>query len=244
MHRVSDHSCSTCKGVVQPGKYCTDCGLHNIGKKTGFIDFIREGFEQVVSLENGFIIGIKNSLVAPRSLVLDYYYGYRNHSPSPGKMVLYTLFALGTLYLIFGEIDFFDVTISGEEKNDFNAVKIFMIILIPFIIFSSKILYWRKFRGIVVHMMSTAFLFLPRFIVLILITSLAGFFLVENATLLNVALLFTLLWFFYANAALFNIKGVFRKSLYAIANLAIFLGLMVFTILLLLLFATAEVHFQ
>tara|TARA_B100000508_G_scaffold141092_1_gene146465 strand:- start:136909 stop:137643 length:735 start_codon:yes stop_codon:yes gene_type:complete len=243
MHQVENHSCKTCEGVVDPGKYCPDCGLHNIGKKSGLWNFILEGVEQIVSLEKGFIQGFKNSLINPRNIVMDYYCGYRNHSPSPGKMVLYTLLSLGVLYLVFGRIGALDVTISGEQKDDFNSLKLFMIILIPFMVLSSKFLYWKSFKGLVIHMVSIAFLFLPRFIILVVAFTLASYISEEPTLFLSVGLLFTLIWFFYTNAIALNVKGVIKRSLFALAHLAIFIGLLLFTIIILLLstFATVQV---
>lgn len=244
MHQIKNHPCDHCKGTVQPGKYCPECGLHNIGKSTGFWDFMREGIEQVISVENGFILGIKNSLTSPRSLVLDYYYGYRNHSPSPGKMVLYTLLALGFIYLVFGETGFFDVTISGVKKDEFNGIKIFMIILIPYIVFSSKLLYWKKFRGIVIHMMSIAFLFLPRFVILVAVCSFLGYMTNEPSLYLNIGLILTLFWFFYMNAVVMGVSGILKKVLFAVLHFVLFISLMLFTIAVLLLSSYADVQFN
>lgn len=242
MHKVNNHSCSTCKGQVKPGKYCSECGLHNTGKSTGFWDFMREGVEQVVSLENGFILGFKKSLVAPRSLVLDYYKGYRNQSPSPGKMVLYTFLSLGILYLIFGKLGVLDVTISGEQEDDFSALKVFMIILIPFMILSSKFLYWSRHKGLVIHMVSIAFLLLPRFIILVVVFSIISFLIDEPALFLIFALLATLIWFFYTNAIVLNVEGVLKRTLFTLAQLGIFIGLIIFTIIILVISSMAEVN--
>lgn len=241
MHKVNNHSCSVCEGLVAPGKYCPECGLHNIGKNTGFWDFMREGVEQVVSLENGFILGFKNSLVSPRSLVLNYYQGYRNQSPSPGKMVLYTFLSLGVLYLVFGKLGVLDITISGEKEDDFTAIKAFIIILIPFMVFSSKILYWKRSKGLVIHMISIAFLFLPRFIILVVAFSVASLFIEDPTFFLVLALLVTLIWFFYTNAIALNVEGFLKRTLLAFAQLAIFFGLIIFALIILLFSTLAEV---
>lgn len=242
MYQVKKHNCNTCKGIVDAGKYCPDCGLHNTGKELGIWNFILEGVEQIVSLEKGFIQGFKNSLLHPRDIVLDYYNGYRNHSPSPGKMVLYTLLSLGILYLIFGRIGVLDVTVSGEQKDDFNALKLFMIILIPFLLLSSKLLYWSSFKGWVVHMISIAFLFLPRFILLVIAFAIASIMSEEPALFISLGLIVTLLWFFFTNALALNKEGVGKRILLAIAHFAIFIGLILVVLIILVLSTMAEVH--
>lgn len=242
MHQVKKHNCNTCKGIVDAGKYCPDCGLHNTGKKSGLWNFILEGVEQIVSLEKGFIQGFKNSMLYPKNIVIDYYNGYRNHSPSPGKMVLYTLLSLGILFLIFGRIGVLDVTIGGEEKDDFNALKIFMISLIPFMIISSKLLYWSSFKGWVIHMISIAFLFLPRFILLVITFAIVSVKSEEPTLFILLGLVFTLLWFFYTNALALNKEDIGKRVLLAIAHFAIFIGLILVVLIIPVLSTTAEVH--
>lgn len=241
MYRVQNHNCKTCEGQVESGKYCPDCGLHNIGKQTTLWSFIREGFEQVVSLENGFFVGIKNSILHPKSIVIDYYNGYRNHSPTPGKMVLYTLLVLGLTFLVFGNLGFLDISVSGQENDEFNGVKIFMIILIPFIILSSKILFWNRHKGLVVHMVSTAFLFLTRFMVLVLISFIFGHLFEDPSMLLFIGLLFTLFWFFYSNSAVFGVDSILLRMVYALIQLIILLALMTLVISMLFIFAYAKI---
>jgi hypothetical protein len=91
-------------------------------------------------------------------------------------------------------------------------------------------------------MVSIAFLFLPRFILLVIAFAIVSVISEEPTLFILLGLVFTLLWFFYTNALALNKEGIGKKVLLAIAHFAIFIGLILVVLIILVLSTTAEVH--
>lgn len=156
--------CESCENSVAKGKYCPDCGTHNIGEKSNFKTLITNSISEVFSFEKGLYYNFKVTFTKPHDIVWSYYNGIRNKYAAPGRFFLYTLFFLGALYLIDPNFGVLDISINNESTSALTGTKLFLILIIPLLSISSKIVFWKN-KGMALHILSMIYLFLPRFVI-------------------------------------------------------------------------------
>lgn len=162
--------CETCQNPIPKGKFCPDCGVHNKGEKSTFKSLFTNSLSEVLSVEKGLIYNFKMTFSNPHEIVWSYFNGMRNKYAAPGKFLLYTLFFLGATYLIDTKFSALDLTIQDESANALTGTKIFLILIIPLLSISSKIVFWKN-KGIALHIISMIYLFLPRFVIATLLVT-------------------------------------------------------------------------
>jgi hypothetical protein len=104
--------CDSCQNSLAKGKFCPDCGVHNLGKQATFKTIFTNSFSEVLSVEKGLIYNFKTTFTNPREIVWSYFNGIRNKYAAPDKFLLYTLFFLGAIYLIDPEFGAIEVTVQ------------------------------------------------------------------------------------------------------------------------------------
>lgn len=135
-----------------------------MGEKSTFKTLFTNSLSELFSVEKGLFYNFKITFTKPHDIVWSYFNGIRNKYAAPGKFLLYTLFFLGVIYLIDPNFGAMDVTIGEESAGSLTGTKIFLILIIPLLSVSSKIVFWKN-KGIAVHILSMIYLFLPRFVI-------------------------------------------------------------------------------
>ncbi|PHR46428.1 MAG: hypothetical protein COA32_11280 [Fluviicola sp.] len=155
--------CESCQNSISRGKYCPDCGVYNLGKKSTFNTLFTNSLSEVFSVEKGLFYNFKITFTKPHDIVWSYFNGVRNKYAAPGKFLLYTLFFLGAIYLLDPKFGALDLIVDGESTNGLTGTKVFLILIIPILSISSKVVFWKN-KGIALHILSMIYLFLPRFV--------------------------------------------------------------------------------
>lgn len=156
--------CGSCQNSIPKGKYCIDCGTHYLGKKSTLKSLFINSLTEVFSVEKGLFYNFKVAFTKPHDIVWSYFNGVRNKYAAPGKFLLYTLFFIGAIYLIDPDFGALKVEFQDESPNSLTGTKVFLILIIPILSLSSKIVFWRN-KGLAVHLLSMIYLFLPRFVI-------------------------------------------------------------------------------
>lgn len=158
------YNCESCNNSISKGKYCPDCGVYNSGQKATLKTLFSNAISEVLSFEKGLFYNFKASFIKPHEVVWSYFNGIRNKYAPPGRILLYTLFFLGALYLLDPNFGALDISVNEEATDSLTGTKFFLILIIPFLSISSKIVFWKN-KGIAVHILSMLYLFLPRFVI-------------------------------------------------------------------------------
>lgn len=156
--------CDSCQNSIPIGKYCPDCGVYNKGKKSTLKTIFTNAFSEVFSVEKGLFHNFIITFSKPHDIVWSYFNGIRNKYAAPGKFLLYTLFILGAIYLIDPHFGVLDIDVQGETTNALTGTKIFLILIIPLLSLTSKLVFWKN-KGIAIHVISMVYLFLSRFVI-------------------------------------------------------------------------------
>ncbi|RZT96273.1 hypothetical protein EV201_0909 [Ancylomarina subtilis] len=126
--------CSVCSSEIND-KYCSKCGQYYNGGRINFITFLGDLFGSIFSLEKSFFRNIRIGLSQPKTLVLNYWNGFRKFYYSPGKFfTMASLFIL--LHYIFAK-DFLGVSITSKASTQFILLSfnIFILTFLSFITF-------------------------------------------------------------------------------------------------------------
>jgi len=179
LEKNQSYYCSLCQNNVPKGSFCPGCGIHNKGEKSTLNTIFKNSISQVFSVEKGLIHNFRATFLKPNDVVWSYYYGIRNKYASPGKFLLYTLFILGTIFLIDPEFGAVNVIVDGESTNSLTGTKLFIVFIIPFLSLTSKIVFWRN-NGFAIHVISVVYIFLPRFVIVAILITILNFWLGQH----------------------------------------------------------------
>lgn len=80
--------CSICKIPIKEN-YCSKCGQKFSGKPISFLSLITDFISNFFSMEKSGFATILKILKNPKSIVDNYYLGFKNYYPSPGQLLLY-----------------------------------------------------------------------------------------------------------------------------------------------------------
>jgi len=132
--------CSVCSSEIND-KYCSKCGQYYNGGRINFITFLGDLFGSIFSLEKSFFRNIRIGLSQPKTLVLNYWNGFRKFYYSPGKFfTMASLFIL--LHYIFAK-DFLGVSITSKASTQFILLS-FNIFILTFLSFITFLKYKRN----------------------------------------------------------------------------------------------------
>lgn len=227
--------CDQCDKELKVTEHCATCGVYYTGKSATFKSLFSDGMSQFLSMEKGSLQTILLSFKNPRRLVLSYYEGYRNRYASPGRILVFTLLALGLIYYLGDSKE--SARIKIEENEDLldplSSLKLTLILLIPYLSISSKIVFYKKVDSWVIHIISMIYLFLPRLLLFTIVLNLLPF--VVNLDALTTILLFVMLIStLAANTRVFYEDVRLFKALFlGFIQFCVLVGLIVFTILIL-----------
>lgn len=126
--------CSVCLSEINE-KYCSKCGQYYKGGRINFITFLGDLFDSVFTLEKSFFRNIRIGLSQPKTLVLNYWNGFRKFYYSPGKF-----FTIASLFLVLHYSianDFLGTVVTGNISSQF----VILLSNILLLTFSSFLLY-------------------------------------------------------------------------------------------------------
>jgi len=137
--------CSVCSNEINE-KYCSNCGQYYKNKRITSSSILGDLFDSVFSLEKSFFRNIKIGLSQPKTLVSNYWKGFRKFYYSPGKF--FTIASLFLLLHYFIANDFFGLVVSSTISSQF--VILFSNIILLTIL--SSLLYLKFKKNIYEHL--------------------------------------------------------------------------------------------
>jgi hypothetical protein len=211
--------CSVCSNEIRKN-YCSNCGQYfKNGRVTSFTIFWGL-FDSFFSIEKSFFMNMKIMLSQPKTIVTNYWNGFRKYYFSP-----FQFFTIASLFLIINHFftnDFLGLTITSNISSHFAILLLNIILLTMF----SFLLYIKFKKNIFEHLILNIYnvslwtiIFVPISIILSLETSynsIADFFLIPFHLLI-------MIW----NSKAFQLKKSIR-FLFVSLNLVLFYGVIFF----------------
>ncbi len=154
-------NCTICNIYVE-SNYCGRCGQRITTKTSTTISLITEFFTNFFSLEKSVFATIFKVVTTPKTIVNNYFHGYRNYFASPGKVLL---LGIATVAL---HVSFVDEKIMGLSMNvkNLNAQYLFWLILFPLFLLISYLTFFRIEKNTAKHIISTIYISATWFIFL------------------------------------------------------------------------------
>ncbi len=140
-----DMECSVCSNDIR-GNYCSNCGQYYKDKRINFSTFLGDLFDSIFSLEKSFLRNIRIGLTQPKTLVLNYWNGFRKFYYSPGKFLTIASIFLALHYSIAN--DFLGIVVTGNISSQF----IILLINILLLTFSSFLTYLQFKKNFLEHL--------------------------------------------------------------------------------------------
>ena len=210
--------CSVCSNEIKEN-YCSNCGQYFKDNRVASITILRDLFDSFFSLEKSFILNIKIGLSQPKTLVSNYWKGFRKYYFSPLKF--FTIASLSLLINYFFSNDFLGLAVTSNISSHF-AILILNIILLTIF---SYLLYLKFKKNIFEHLILNIYnvslwtiMFVPISIILSLNVNngIAEFFLIPFHLLI-------MIW----NSKAFDLTKL-NRFVFVIINLVLFYGTILF----------------
>ncbi len=118
--------CSVCSSEINE-KYCPKCGQYYKDKRINFTIFLGDLFDSIFSLEKSFLLNIRIGLSQPKTLVLNYWNGFRKFYYSPGKFL-----TIASLFLVLHYStanDFLGIVVTGNISSQFVILLVNILLL-------------------------------------------------------------------------------------------------------------------
>jgi len=212
--------CSVCSNEIR-GNYCSNCGQYFKDSRVTSVAILRDLFDSFFSLEKSFFVNIKIGLSQPKTIVSNYWNGFRKYYFSPIKF-----FTIASLFLLINYLIsnyFLGLAVTSDISSHF-AILLLNIILLTIL---SSLLYLKFKKNIFEHLILNIYnvslwtiIFVPISIILSLSANdngIAEFFLIPYHLLI-------MIW----NSKAFELTKL-NRFLFVTINLVLFYG----TILLL-----------
>jgi hypothetical protein len=210
--------CSVCSNEIK-GNYCSNCGQYFKDNRVTITTIFGDFFDSIFSLEKSFFRNIKIGVSQPKTLVSNYWNGFRKFYFSPGKFFTIASLFLLAHYLIAN--DFLGLVVSSTISSQF-------VILLTNIIFLSWLLYLKFKKNIFEHLILNIYnvslwtiIFVPLSIILSLTVNNNG---IEELFFIPYHLLI-MIW----NSKAFELTKIKRFILVTV-NLILFYGTILFLI--------------
>lgn len=213
--------CSVCSKEIRE-KYCSNCGQYFKNSRVTSVTILWGLFESFFSLEKSIFMNIKIALSEPKTIVSNYWNGFRKYYFTPFQFFTIASLSLLINYYFFNNFLGFAVTINISAHF---AILVLNIILLT--VFST-IVYLKFNKNIFEHLILNIYnvslwtiLFVPISITLSLVlenTDIARFFFIPFHLLI-------LIW----NSKVFELSKL-KRFIFVIINLSLFYGTLLFLI--------------
>lgn len=117
--------CSVCKSKIKEN-YCSKCGQYYKNERISIKTILGDLFGNIFSLEKSFLENIKLGFYQPKTLITNYWNGFRGYYYSPVKFLMVASLLFLSLNLL-GK-DFLGIHVSSNFAQQFTIL-IFLIIL-------------------------------------------------------------------------------------------------------------------
>lgn len=201
--------CSVCFHKIHE-KYCSHCGQYFKSEKVSFKSIFADFLGNVFSLEKSFVNNMKLGLLEPKSLILNYWNGYRGYYYSPSKfLVIASAFFLLQLTLFN---NFLGIIVYSKFAQQFSL----LIVLILLLAFSSFIVYLKYKKRFYEHLILSIYnvslwsiIFVPISIILNILSA--------NKTIQYVFLLLYIVLITIWNSKVFDM-GTLKRFMFVALN--------------------------
>lgn len=213
--KMSNMKCSICANEIDE-KYCSKCGQYHKAERITFITILKDLFGSIFSLEKSFFNNIKIGLLQPKTLVTNYWNGFRNYYFSPGKFLVIASIFFTLQIALFN--DFFSVRVSSIVASQFTL----LILIIFFLTISSFIIYLKYKRSFYEHLILSIYNVSLWSIIFVPISMVLNLFNVNKTVevgSLFVYLVFIIIW----NSKIFEMNK-HKRFIYVILNLILLIG--------------------
>lgn len=213
--------CSVCSNEIRE-KYCSNCGQYFKDSRVTSITILWGLFESLFSLEKSIFMNIKIALIEPKTIVLNYWNGFRKYFFTPFQF--FTIASLSLLINYYFFNNFLGLAVTINISSHFAILALNIILLTLF----STLIYLKFKKNIFEHLILNIYnvslwtiLFVPISITLSLVldnTDIARFFFIPFHLLI-------LIW----NSKSFELSKI-KRFLFVIINLSLFYGTLLFLI--------------
>ena len=213
--------CSVCSNEIREN-YCSNCGQSFKDSRVTITTLLGDLFDSVFSLEKSFFRNIKIGVSQPKTLVSNYWTGFRKFYFSPGKF-----FTIASLFILLHYLianDFLGLVVSSTISSQF-VILITNIILLTFL---SGLLYLKFKKNIFEHLILNIYnvslwtiIFVPISIILSLTVNNNG---IEEIFFIPYHLLI-IIW----NSKAFELTKI-KRFIFVTINLVLFYGTILFLI--------------
>ena len=213
--------CSVCSNEIK-GNYCSNCGQYFKDCRITITTILVDLFDSIFSLEKSFFRNIKIGVSQPKTLVSNYWNGFRKFYFSPGKF-----FTIASLFLLLHYLianDFLGLVVSSTISSQF-VILITNIILLTFL---SWLLYLRFKKNIFEHLILNIYnvsLWTIIFVPISIILSLT----VNNNSIEEIFFIPYHLLIMIWNSKAFGLTTI-KRFIFVTLNLVLFYGTIIFLI--------------
>lgn len=209
--------CSVCSSEIND-KYCPKCGQYYKNKKINFTTFLGDLFDSIFSLEKSFLLNIRIGLSQPKTLVLNYWNGFRKYYYSPGKF-----FTIASLFLVLHysiSNDFLGLVVTSDISSQF----VILLVNILLLTLSSFLLYIQFKKNFYEHLILNIYNVSLWIIVFFPISAILSLTVNNNRTEQYFYILYHILVIIWNSKAFELTKP--KRFLFVIINLLMFYGIL------------------
>jgi hypothetical protein len=209
--------CSVCSSEINE-KYCPKCGQYYKDKKINFTTFLGDLFDSIFSLEKSFLLNIRIGLSQPKTLVLNYWNGFRKYYYSPGKF-----FTIASLFLVLHYSianDFLGLIVTSNISSQF----VILLVNILLLTLSSFLLYIQFKKNFYEHLILNIYNVSLWLIVFFPISAILSLTVDNNRTEQYFYILYHILVIIW-NSKAFELT-ISKRFLFVIINLLMFYGIL------------------
>lgn len=209
--------CSVCSSEIND-KYCPKCGQYYKNKRINFTTFLGDLFDSIFSLEKSFLLNIRIGLSQPKTLVLNYWNGFRKYYYSPGKF-----FTIASLFLVLHysiSNDFLGLVVTSDISSQF----VILLVNILLLTLSSFLLYIQFKKNFYEHLILNIYNVSLWIIVFFPISAILSLTVNNNRTEQYFYILYHILVIIWNSKAFELTKP--KRFLFVIINLLMFYGIL------------------
>ena len=209
--------CSACSNEIREN-FCSNCGQYYKDKRINLSTFLGDLFGSIFSLEKSFFRNIKIGLTQPKTLVLNYWNGFRKFYYSPGKFLTIASIFLAIHYSIAN--DFLGLIVTSNISSQF----VILLVNILLLTFSSFILYIQFKKNFFEHLVLNIYNVSLWIIVFFPISLFLSLIVNNNRTEQYFYILYHILVIIWNSKAFELTKA--KRSLFVVINLLILYGML------------------
>ena len=212
--------CTVCK-IDSEGNYCSHCGQQIQRQKTTFFSMIADIVLKAVDVEKSVFASIFILLKNPKLIIVNFWDGYRNYYPSPGKFLLYAI-AVAALHIAYVDKHVMGILINIDYINPQIA---FWIIILPFLTLAPYLTFVKKKISFTKHLIANLYIAACFFILVTVMCDIIKLtYGISNFS--NVTFAFIFLVIFWNARVFTQRKGLLYVFLNSIITLLMFCGIL------------------